>query len=151
MSPRAPDSMSNSTAWASPSAITTTTASPTSSITCVGQNRLFRNTGKGTFVDVTNAARSRQARGLQHLGAVVRLRSRRPARSLRLQLREVVAGTRRLLQPRRQAQILLHARSLSRRHLLALSQSRRRHLRRCHRHQRHLRQQLEIAGRRLAR
>src|SRR3954463_9885289 len=25
-------------------------------ITCVGQNRLFRNTGKGTFVDVTNAA-----------------------------------------------------------------------------------------------
>ena len=25
-------------------------------ITCVGQNRLFRNTGKGTFVDVTTAA-----------------------------------------------------------------------------------------------
>jgi enediyne biosynthesis protein E4 len=25
-------------------------------ITCVGQNRLFRNTGKGTFVDVTNSA-----------------------------------------------------------------------------------------------
>ena len=25
-------------------------------ITCVGQNRLFRNTGKGTFVDVTGAA-----------------------------------------------------------------------------------------------
>ena len=25
-------------------------------ITCVGQNRLFRNTGKGTFVDVTKAA-----------------------------------------------------------------------------------------------
>jgi hypothetical protein len=29
------------------------TAFPTSFITCVGQNRLFRNTGKGTFVDVT--------------------------------------------------------------------------------------------------
>src|SRR3982075_3343588 len=25
-------------------------------ITCVGQNRLFRNTGKGTFLDVTNAS-----------------------------------------------------------------------------------------------
>jgi hypothetical protein len=25
-------------------------------ITCVGQNRLFRNTGKGTFVDATMAA-----------------------------------------------------------------------------------------------
>ena len=25
-------------------------------ITCVGQNRLFRNTGKGTFVDVTRAS-----------------------------------------------------------------------------------------------
>src|SRR6202022_1229184 len=25
-------------------------------VTCVGQNRLFRNTGKGTFVDVTNAS-----------------------------------------------------------------------------------------------
>ncbi|MDZ4802883.1 MAG: CRTAC1 family protein [Bryobacteraceae bacterium] len=25
-------------------------------VTCVGQNRLFRNTGRGTFVDVTNAA-----------------------------------------------------------------------------------------------
>ena len=25
-------------------------------VTCVGQNRLFRNTGKGTFVDVTRPA-----------------------------------------------------------------------------------------------
>ena len=25
-------------------------------MTCVGQNRLFRNTGKGTFVDVTKAS-----------------------------------------------------------------------------------------------
>ncbi len=38
----------------------TTTASPTSCITCVGQNRLFRNTGKGTFVDVTEGERARR-------------------------------------------------------------------------------------------
>ena len=42
-------------------------------VTCVGQNRLFRNTGKGTFVDVTDRQRSRQARGIQHIRAVVRL------------------------------------------------------------------------------
>ena len=32
-------------------------------ITCVGQNRLFRNTGKGTFVDVTQAERPRRPPG----------------------------------------------------------------------------------------
>ena len=47
---------SRCTAWAWPSATTTTTAFPTSLVTCVGQNRLFRNTGKGTFVDVTRAS-----------------------------------------------------------------------------------------------
>ena len=62
-----------------------------------------------------------KARGIQHLSAVVRLRPRRPARPFRLQLREVVAGARRILQPRRQAQILLHSRSVSRRHMLAFS------------------------------
>ena len=60
---------------------------------------------------------------------------------------QVVAGARRVLQPRRQAQILLHAGSVSRRHLLAVSQSRQRHLRRCDRQQRDLRQQLQISGR----
>ena len=69
-------------------------------ITCVGQNRLFRNTGKGTFVDVTEAAGCGAA-GLQHLGVLVRLRSRRPARSVRLQLRAMVARARRFLQPGR--------------------------------------------------
>ena len=39
-------------------------------ITCVGQNRLFRNTGKGTFVDVTTAAGWESAR-LQHFRIVV--------------------------------------------------------------------------------
>ena len=29
-------------------------------ITCVGQNRLFKNTGKGTFVDVTDVQRPRR-------------------------------------------------------------------------------------------
>jgi enediyne biosynthesis protein E4 len=46
-------------------------------ITCVGQNRLFRNTGKGTFVDVTTASGLGKARGIQHVGVVVRLRPRR--------------------------------------------------------------------------
>ena len=116
-------------------------------ITCVGQNRLFHNTGKGTFRRRHASQRPRQARRLQHVGAVVRLRSRRPARSVRLQLREVVARARCLLQPRRQAQVLLHARSLSRRDLLAVPQSRRRNVRGRDRHQRHLRQQFEVAGR----
>ena len=53
-------------------------------ITCVGQNRLFRNTGKGTFVDATEAsADSGKRTGFQHVGALVRFRSRRvPARSV---------------------------------------------------------------------
>ena len=51
---------------------------------------------------------------LQHLGPLVRLRSRRPARSLRLQLRQVVGRARRLLHRRRQAEVVLHARGLPR-------------------------------------
>ena len=116
-------------------------------ITCVGQNRLFRNTGKGTFVDVTNASGLGKREGFSTSASVVRLRSRRPARSFCLQLREVVAGARRVLQPRRQAQIVLHAGGVSRRDLLAVSQSRQRHVRRCHGGQRNFRQQFEIAGR----
>ena len=61
-------------------------------ITCVGQNRLFRNnTGKGALHRRHETSRPRRPPGLQHLRALVRLRSRRPARSLRLQLREMVA------------------------------------------------------------
>ena len=84
---------------------------------------------------------------LQHLRALVRFRSRRPARPVRLQLRQVVAGARRVLQPRRQTEIVLHARSLPRRNLLAVSQSRQRDLRGRHRDERHLRHQFEVAGR----
>ena len=42
-------------------------------ITCVGQNRLFRNTGKGTFVDVTKASGLARPRGDEHFRAMVRL------------------------------------------------------------------------------
>ena len=59
-------------------------------ITCVGQNRLFRNTGKGKFVDVTHSSGLGGRQSLQHFRAVVRLRSRRIAGFIRLQLREVV-------------------------------------------------------------
>ena len=94
-------------------------------VTCVGQNRLFRNTGKGTFVDVTENSGLDGRMGFSTSAALVRLRSRRLARSFRLQLREVVSRARRFLQPRRKTQILLHAGSLPRRDLLAFSQSRR--------------------------
>ena len=39
-------------------------------ITCVGQNRLFHNTGKGTFIDVTKRAASARP-GVQHFRLVV--------------------------------------------------------------------------------
>ena len=95
----------------------------------------------------SRAAAAWRAPGIQHVGSVVRFRSRRTARPVRLQLRQVVAGARRVLQPRRQAEVVLHARSLPRRNLLAVSQPRRRHLRGRHRKERHLRHQLEIARR----
>ncbi len=63
-------------------------------ITCVGQSRLFQNTGKGTFVDVTATAGLGGRNGVQHVGAVVRLRPRRAPRPARLQLRPVDAGSR---------------------------------------------------------
>ena len=43
---------------------------------CVGQNRLFQNTGKGTFVDVTRSQRLCGPAGIQHFRVVVRFRSR---------------------------------------------------------------------------
>ena len=116
-------------------------------ITCVGQNRLFRNTGKGTFVDVTRASGLAGRPGVQHVRPVVRLRSRRAPRSVRLQLRQVVGRARRLLQPRRQAEVVLHAGGVPRRHLLAVPQPRQRHVRGRHGDERHLRHQLEVARR----
>ena len=116
-------------------------------VTCVGQSRLFRNTGKGDLRGRHARQRPRSPRRAQHLGAVGGLRSRRTAGPVRLQLRQVVRGHRRVLQPQRQAEVVLHARGLSRRHLLAVPQPRRRHLRGRHRHLRHLRLQLEVARR----
>ena len=74
-------------------------------VTCVGQNRLFRNTGKGTFVDATSGSGLEGRAGVQHVRDVARLRPRRISRPVRLQLRAVVRRTRRLLQPRRQAEV----------------------------------------------
>ena len=97
-------------------------------VTCVGQNRSVPQHRQGNIHRCNQHQRLGKAPRLQHVRSVVRLRSRRLARSFRLQLREVVAGARCVLQPRRQAQILLHAGSLSRRDLLAVSQSRQRNL-----------------------
>ena len=48
-------------------------------ITCVGQNRLFRNTGKGTFVDATKSAGLANRQAFSTSATLVRLRPRRPA------------------------------------------------------------------------
>ena len=40
-------------------------------VTCVGQNVLFKNTGKGTFRDVTRMQRAGRAAGVQYVSAVV--------------------------------------------------------------------------------
>ena len=56
MSPREPASMSNFTAWAWPLAITTTTVFPTFSSPASVRTACSTTPGKGTFVDVTNAA-----------------------------------------------------------------------------------------------
>ncbi len=72
-------------------------------ITCVGQNRLFRNTGKGTFVDVTKTSGLGGRQALSTSALWFDYRSRRAAGSVRLQLCEVVARARRVLQSGRQA------------------------------------------------
>jgi len=90
-------------------------------VTCVGQNRLFHNTGKGTFLDVTNASGlgKRSAFSTSALWFdydrdglldlfVCNYVKWSPEHDV-------------FCQPRWQAQILLHARGLSRRDLLAVS------------------------------
>jgi hypothetical protein len=72
--------------------------------------------------------RTRQPARVQHVGVVVRLRPRRPPGFVCVQLREVVARARRVLQPGRQAQVLLHARSLPRRNVMAVPQPRQWHV-----------------------
>ena len=95
-------------------------------ITCVGQNRLFRNTGKGTFIDVT--AKSGLGGRLGFSTSALWFDYDRDG-LLDLFVCNYVKwsrGARRFLQPRRKTQILLHSGSLPRRNLLALPQSRQR-------------------------
>ena len=117
---------SRCTGSASRSGTSTTTASPTSSSPAVGQNRLFQNTGKGTFVDVTAQSRARQSRGLLHLA---RCGSITIATACSICSSPTMSGGR----PRRTSsaawtgrQVLLHARGVSRDDMLAVPQSRRR-------------------------
>ena len=80
----------HASAWAWRSATTTTTASPTSSSPPTARALLYHNNGDGTFTDVTEKAGLRAAR-LDDERGLVRLRQRRPARPVRLQLRRVLA------------------------------------------------------------
>ena len=58
-------------------------------VTAYGRCILYRNNGNGTFTDVTDEGRARRA-GLDDERGLVRLRQRRPARPVRLQLRRVL-------------------------------------------------------------
>ena len=117
-------------------------------VTCVGQNRLFRNTGKGTFVDVTRASGLGGRTGFSTSALWFDFDRDGLLDLFVCNYVKWSARSRRVLQPRRQAEVVLHARGVSRRNLLAVPQSRQRHLRRCHGDERHLRQQLEVARRR---
>ena len=77
-------------------------------LTALGGNRLFRNLGGGKFADVTGERRRRRARLLDQR-ALVRLRQRRQARSVRRALRRLVDREGPLLHARRQEQVVLHA------------------------------------------
>ena len=81
----------HASAWASPSATTTATACPTSIVTPYGRSILYHNNGDGTFTDVTAKAGVGRP-GMDHQRRLVRLRQRRPARPLRLQLRRLSAS-----------------------------------------------------------
>ena len=67
--------------------------------TCVGQNRLFQNTGKGTFVDVTKSSGLGESLAFSTSAIWFDYDRDGLAGSVCLQLREVVAGARRVLQP----------------------------------------------------
>ena len=108
------------TAWAAPPPTTTTTATSTSSSPALDGNHLFRNNGEGVFADVTAASGLARVDRLRHQRGVGRLRQGRRARPARRQLRDVVGRDRQDLQPRRQEQVLLHARGLQGREPRAL-------------------------------
>ena len=98
-------------------------------ITCVGQSRLFQNTGKGTFVEVTRAAglAGRTAFSTSALWVDIDRDG-----LLDLFVCNYVKWSAEhdvFCSARRQAEVLLHARGVPWRHLLALPQSRQRHVR----------------------
>ena len=74
-------------AWASPSATSTTTATRTCSSPTTGRATLYHNNGNGTFTDVTEKAGLLDGPGLDDQRRLVRLRQRRQAGSVSLQLR----------------------------------------------------------------
>ncbi len=116
-------------------------------ITAVGQNRLFRNTGKA--ISSTSPRRPVWAGATRFSTSALWFDFDRDG-LLDLLVCNYVKWSpraRRVLQRGRPPQILLHAGGLSRRDLLAVSQPRQRHVRGCDRQERHLRQHLEIAGR----
>ena len=77
-------------------------------VTAYGGRMLYHNNGNGTFTDVTKAGRPRHPR-LDDQRRVVRLRQRRQARSLRLQLRRVLGqGQRGLRRQQARSPLLLH-------------------------------------------
>ena len=121
-----------------PSATSTTTATPTSSSPPTAAPILYRNNGNGTFTDVTEKSGLHKRAELDDQRRLVRLRQRRPARSVPVQLRRVLAEEQRLLrrQQARQA-VLLHPARLQADAERALPQQRRRHVHRRHRRHRH--------------
>ena len=81
-------------------------------VTGVNRNQLFHNNGDGTFTDVTEKAgvaglTSEAGQDLVHQRRLVRLRQRRPPRSVRHQLRQLVARDGAVMQRRRHRRLLL--------------------------------------------
>ena len=142
-----PGSTSSSTAWASPSATSTTTAFPISTSPASARAGCSATPAKGRFVDVTRASGLDRRTAFSTSALWVDF-----DRDGRLDLFvcnyvKWSEATDVFCSLERQAEVVLHARGLPRRHLLAVPQSRRRHLRGRHRHVRHLRLELEIARR----
>ncbi len=87
-SPKKPESPAAPSAWASPSAITTTTAGPISSSPPTGAACSTRTTATARLPTSAKQAGIANA-GMDHQRRLVRLRQRRPAGSIRLQLRRL--------------------------------------------------------------
>ena len=126
-----------SSAWAAPSPTTTTTATRTSSSPPTAAARCTTTTA--TARSPTSPTRPGVATpGLDDERGVVRLRQRRPARSVPVQLRPVLARQQRVLRRQQAGQaLLLHPARLQADAQPAVSQQRRRHVHRGQRRNRH--------------